>query len=895
MPRPLRFILIALILAIPVVAWWALRTTSGQAPATGAASTPAASGTSAARAPSTSKAKPQGDSEKPRDSKRQESATGPCIALEVTAQGVPVPSARVDAALIEEADTGDENEAPDDEEEEPEGPEEDFNPGDYSRVVGPDGRGLGFCVPGKYLLAAHAPGFAPSVLQIVEPISGSPPVARFQLQPGNAVSGHVVDRDSQQPIAGARLTFSPADDFAVDNAYLVLEDLSFTTDARGAFHAADLAAATYRVSVEAAGHSPTEVEVRAPRPEHLSIELEGASRLEGQVIDNTGAPVPGAELWVTPRGIIGEDKTPKTDAQGRFSLEVEPGIHSLLAHSNGLAGRLEREVTAVRGGLVDGLVIRMGPAGSILLRVFAKSSRKPIEGTRVAVIHHESREQRSYTTDASGSLLILNVLPGEYSFSLRDFRGRQHISPEQTVVQPGQQLSVEIAAVSLAALEGHVTDSLGRPAEDAVISVQSLDQPMDEPHRPWAGADELGEYHLTGLAPGRYRVEAKSTPDTTPVVRELTLKEAETVRADFSLPEALGVVQGIVQTTDGSPLHDTTTVTASATEGPQQRLAYVDEDTGQFTLRLMPGTYSLKADYSAAMDSGPEQGVTVEAGKVVQVSLTAPNSVTETQGVVLNSRGEPVPGAIVELSGELVFSSTQADSQGRFTFRTAASTEESAGALQAIGQGEKGEARGVRLGSKHVVVQLLKAAALRGRVVAARGPPVQGFDISVIERKSDEGLEVVGETSPFHDDTFELVDLPPGTLDLLVTTPDGRSGRATVHLASGQTANLEIPVGTLGQVTGRLVTSPGVPRSGFLSLSSATHEFRTAYASRDGRFEFLGVQPGYHVLRRGREERPFTLHEGEKLDVGDVTLAEPSTEEPSTEELSTDEPSTDPP
>jgi hypothetical protein len=146
------------------------------------------------------------------------------------------------------------------------------------------------------------------------------------------------------------------------------------------------------------------------------------------------------------------------------------------------------------------------------------------------------------------------------------------------------------------------------------------------------------------------------------------------------------------------------------------------DDAGHFTLKLLPGSYTLTASYSDTEDSGPAQPVTVEAGKISRIRLTVPDSVTETSGVVLTSRGEPA-------------------------------------------------------------------------------------------------------------------DLPTGLLELQVRTSDGRCGKARVRLEPGQTGTLEIPVGDLGRVTGRLIQAPSIPRSGWVHVDLDTPQEREIFASKDGHFE----------------------------------------------------------
>ncbi len=851
----MRFILPAVLLALSV-AWWVLRAASTEPSALstpGAHAPPTPSAPPSPRAPELTAEAAEEDSNEPEDAGEEEDSldekegTGPCIAVEVTSQGAPVPGAHVTAARRED---------------------ESSYRGMKPLDVGPDGRGQAWCAPGTYVLAAHAPGFAPSLLKIDESDKGPPALARFQLQPGNSVSGRVLDKDSQEPIAQAQVTLSPLGEFSVEDADVVLDESSITTDARGAFRAADLAAGTYRVGVEAPGHSAKETEIKVPRPEPLTLELEGTCHLEGEVVDAAGAPVPGAKVWVSSRSSFEDEPSPLTDAQGRFSLEVEEGTYTLMAQAGAQTGAHEGAVTVVRGGLVDGLVIRLSPSGSMSGRVFLQSTQTPVTAATVSIRNEETDWSQPVRTDAQGTFRVEHLLPGAYAITLFS-TGLPQAHREDLHVESGQELVVELPVIQEGTITGRMTDGLGRPAEAASITAVPLGRPPQERVRHRGMPDEEGQYILEGLIPGSYQLEARWASAAKPLVRELTLQEGETAHADFAFAEVPGEVQGTVQRASGGPPRYSVRVSASSANSSENSLESTD-DTGHFTLKLLPGSYTLKALYSDTDDPGPEQPVTVEAGKISQVRLTVPDSVTETSGVVLNSRGEPAAGASVTLLGDNVYASDNADAQGHFTLKSSRESVGATGDLHAENEAEEAQLPEVHAGSKNLVVRLLKAAALRGRVIATRGPPVQGFELHF-----GQGDEAYGSSMnsprPFTGETFELVDLPVGPLSLQVRTSDGRCGKAVVRLEPGRTGNVEIAVGELGRVTGRLVTSTGEPRAGWVHVDSGTDNSRQAYSSRDGRFEIIALDPGPHVLNQdARQKIPFTIHEGEGLELGDL-------------------------
>jgi len=850
--KAMRVILALLLLAI-AVAWWGLRTPPEESSAAGTHAPPRPTSSTSAGLGSSEEAEEAPEDGLETSEEEEEEAflegdelagSGPCIELEVTAGGAPVKDAKVAGVRLEESNIYYE----------------------MSPVsVGPEGRRQAWCKPGGYLLAALAPGFAPSKLAIVVKEGGTAPVARFDLGAGYTLSGRVLDKDSEEPILGAKLTVSVDE----DDFNLVVTDVSVTSDAGGNFRVGNLAAGSYQIHVEAPGHTEASKEIELPGMEFLSIELDGTCQLEGQVVDGAGAPVPDADLSVLSHGRLLDNTPRKADAQGRFSLEVEEGTYLLAASVGELSGMHEGAVSVARGGLVDGLLIRLRPTGSLAGKVFVQSSQEPVQTAMLSISHVESKWSRMSRTDASGVFRFEHLLPGTYTVSVfkSDFPDARR---EDVRVQAGQEASVEFSLVREARLEGSVTDALGRPAQGARLVAQLLPLTPKGSKRLFTETDESGQYRLSDLAPGSYRVEARLTPAGQAIAQELTFREGEKARADFALPDSLVLVEGRVQRTRGGPPVHPVDVQISSEKNVSTPYVEVDEQ-GHFTVQMLPGSYTFSASTSDTDESGPDQSVTVEAGKASRVELTVPDSVVETLGVVLNSRGEPVPEASVTLEDDdELYASADTDGRGRFTLKTATASMDKLGALRAELGPEEGVLQNVRVGSRNVVVRLQKAAALRGRIIAARGAPVQGFELRVDRVDETSGHSRV-DSRPFAGDTFELVDLPTGAFLLRVRTSDGRSGKATVQIAPGQTGTVELSVGILGSVTGRFVNESGTPVRHWVHLAAGTPNAQGAHTTQEGRFEFIALEAGKHLLTVPHKSvLLFELREGEALDLGQL-------------------------
>ena len=763
----------------------------------------------------------------------------------MTARGAPVPNAKVGGVRLESEDI-------------------------YSELsplpAGPEGRRQAWCQPGEYRLAALAPGFAASFVKLTVKEGGAKPVARFELTTGHSLSGRVLDKDSEQPLPGAQLSVQ----FLDDDFNTVVPDASATSDARGQFRLDTLVEGTYQIEVQAPGHTDASLEVEVPSQQSVSIELEGTcpARRPGRRWlgrSRSRRECPGRHLRPPVRGL--------GRADGRAGALLPRGQRGHLP-----ARRERRGPGGHSREQGDGRARRSGgwarhppaPTGSLKGKAFVQSSQEPVKGAFLSIRHGDSGWSRSAQTKEDGTFSVEGLLPGQYGITLYK-GGFSDLRRADVSIEPGQQATVELALFREATLQGTVMDSLGHPAEEATL-LATLVQGSEGKHRVRQGSiDESGHYDISGLFPGTYLIEARLSSESPPVSRELTLREGETARADFVLQDALGTVEGTVRRASGGPPVYAVIIAAKSAE-----MTHAEEELdeqGHFTLKLTPGEYTFAASYTDTQDEGIERPVRVEAGKLVRVTLTVPDKVAETSGVVLNARGEPVPAADVLMTdGDELSSQTSADNQGRFTLVSSLSTVGKTVTVSAENGAEQGSLQNVRVGSRNLVVRLEKASALRGRIVAVQGAPVQGFELQAFKLGEDNDSDRLG-ARPFVGDTFEWVDLPAGTVELRVRTTDGRTGKMQTQLASGRTTTVELPVGRLASVTGRSVNASGAPVMQRVVVDADTPGEQRLYPAPDGRFEIIALEPGKHRIVIGTTHHILVeLRDGEALDVGSVLV-----------------------
>jgi hypothetical protein len=75
----------------------------------------------------------------------------------------------------------------------------------------------------------------------------------------------------------------------------------------------------------------------------------------GQVVDASGAPVPGAHVVIVAGSVPMPEIALLCDDAGRFALRLPPGVFTLRAHGPTGTGEVE-----VEGGRADEIVITIG-------------------------------------------------------------------------------------------------------------------------------------------------------------------------------------------------------------------------------------------------------------------------------------------------------------------------------------------------------------------------------------------------------------------------------------------------------------------------------------------------------------------------------------------------------
>jgi uncharacterized GH25 family protein len=607
----------------------------------------------------------------------------------------------------------------------------------------------------------------------------------LQLRDGAVLDIEVVDAQ-QRPIDGATVEVRG------------IEVQTFTT-ARGKVRAAPVAPGFYRAAAWADGYAraflPAMVSAGTTS---LRLELARGAPVSGKVLDERGAPVAQARVrYETASDFLpGSDLTRDavmSGADGSFSFPALPaGSFRFIAtdreHASGVT-----ELTSLDGVQPrNDVVVRM-PAGATLRGKVVTADGKPLDAARVRVGMTSASMRvivppREAYSDASGAFVVTG-LPRRplTALALHELGASAALEIDTSA---GDVADVVLKLDATGAISGVVVDAEGQPVEGAQVSAlpDLFGRRGDNSkNRPAPAQSELaqwqlrgfpqelsnagGEFRLTGMAPGTYRVHAT--------------RSAAVSRGRGMMSEGIEVATGasgvrIVLPAEGGVRGKVAFADGGAPERFTAAVGFAQESfaKGEFALdALTPQRYQLvlRGDSFATrvLDVVVEPGEVADLGTVVVVAGRT------LRGSVVRE-GQPVAGAKVYAGAQLIGSGSSASGAMSPMMRGVKETLTGADgsfSLQGFGAGkiavaaehaEHGRSRALTVSlhsQEPVVLELLPPGSLRGSL-RQDGKPVEGVMVVAQTTASPTAISSVA-TGP--DGSFRFDKLPPDRYQVSAT------------------------------------------------------------------------------------------------------------------------------
>ncbi|HEY2381052.1 MAG TPA: carboxypeptidase regulatory-like domain-containing protein [Terriglobia bacterium] len=410
--------------------------------------------------------------------------------------------------------------------------------------------------PGKYRIAVAADGYMPG--QYGRRI-GSGPGSEIDVASGQERNDIIVNLIAKGSISGR---VSNANGDLIPNARVQLLRYTYQdgrrilisannamTDSRGEYGFVSLAPGPYVVSAipsENANALPvyfpglTDISSASTIDLPSGLAMSGIDirltdvrplRVRGQVISAlTNQPAAGASVTLVPRrGTVSTGSTQRgvSDAGGAFEFNrMAPGSYDVVASVNGNGERLATAVPIdVAANDIDNISLVLQPqfmiTGRITIDDPATSSGIDLSRIRVELRREPFTQELLIlipTVAADGTFTMAGITPGDYALKVTAgsrayvksarFGGIDALNPPFHIDAGAGELDIAVSSNS-GSLDAIVFDDKQSPIPDATIVL------VPEPPKrnrtdlyDALGTDATGHAHLTGLAPGDYRIFA---------------------------------------------------------------------------------------------------------------------------------------------------------------------------------------------------------------------------------------------------------------------------------------------------------------------------------------------------------------------------------------------------
>ena len=600
---------------------------------------------------------------------------------------------------------------------------------------------------------------------------------------------------------------------------------SSTTDEDGAFAISGLENGPYYVRAGAYGEGrapwSAQVEDVAGGTRALRLVLRAPPGIRGRVVDDLDRPITsfvleGHLVNAQERAVGGSDGSLRQSFQtddGTFVLSnATPGQWRIEALAEGYMRIEEPTYTRVhaadegesqpttlvlhRAATIAGQVV--DPGGSPV------ADAKVNAGVTEPGFFEGLTETRSIETDAQGTFR-LSVPPGATTV-LASKDGLAPSEPLALMLEP----SIEHENLTLrlrigGRLTGEVSED-GEPSRGRDVMLLSDQLGMG----PRSETDELGHFTIEHIAPGTYNLVVDDDGGEIPRFETVEIVDGETTHVVIGEPEREIRVHGRI-TRSGEPFHRSGLIVLKEGSSLFDSLAQcrVEEDGSYEVMLESPGPYTYFFERI-----GYEHAVTIPDADEARIDVQLPAG--RISGVVSDADG-PLRKARVELYREDTSSflahvdgggpGERTDAEGNYRFDGLAPGRYS---IVASGANDDDAGRQVRSGivlgldaEVTGVDFLLEAPSrLQGRVTTEDGHPVPMAAV-FLRDASGVPLHAFARHTTDRLGRFEVEDLTPGEVSILVRTGDGLAVEASARTSSEETTEVELvaKTATLLQVT----------------------------------------------------------------------------------------------
>jgi protocatechuate 3,4-dioxygenase beta subunit len=573
--------------------------------------------------------------------------------------------------------------------------------------------------PGQYMVSINK---MDSFIQTMRTVSAPAQNINVELPGGGRISGHVVDKDSHQPVTSfqAGVTTSRS-----GGGMMIMSPpmtRQFTSD-DGSFTLENVPPGPVQLVVNAPGYTSGHLSGLTIEDgkslNDVEVDLDTGVRLVGRVTGPDGSPLSGVAVRedMTPgaRGRMNlamGDGGALTDPNGEYAIDsLEPGEMTFTFNRNGYLGDSKTVNLSSKETRLDVQLSSGQAAGG---QVVSDAGGPVADATVSAQSAAEGFGQRNVHTDASGSFQFEGLAPGHYTFTatkngyaqgvLRDFDISSG-APARIVMSTGGIIT------------GHVTGLSGQDLTTATVIASGTNGNASAP------VDASGNFRIDGAPLGTVHISARTGQmfggtAKASAVKTIEVDPGSAVTADLEFKSGT-VISGHV-TRAGQPLANANLGWFGRGNGMTTRSSVSTDSSGSYSIdSLEDGAYTVQVN-DMDLQSPYTTQYTVSGSGTFDINIVG----AAVHGRVLNSNGEPVNEATVQVNGkgtEGMFSSRAAptDSNGNFTLASVAPGSYTA-SVQKSGYGNDPHDITVSTSDVEVNFTVAQSDGLTIRVVDAR-------------------------------------------------------------------------------------------------------------------------------------------------------------------------------
>jgi protocatechuate 3,4-dioxygenase beta subunit len=328
--------------------------------------------------------------------------------------------------------------------------------------------------------------------------------------------------------------------------------------------------------------------------------------ISGRVLDQNGAPVPGAWTWSWNPKLEGGGAGTHADASGTYTLSVHAGIwHIEAGHPPNYTSLPGRAVIVTETQYLSGIDLRLNKATAVVQGVVRLGSDSGPSINLQADTRIDSRDQNEWIhhqTIGNSGFYTSGVTAGRWD-AYAHLDGYTCQGPRPVTINDGETRSVNLVLLTnTAIISGAITDQYGFPVPNADVSIQ--DPVTGREMIPWnlGWADSAGQYTV-GVAAGTWRVCVWRDGYDGPSCPTITLGAGEGRTLNFVIQSRTSAINGLVTDLNLNPADNAPLAGANVLLWDQYGIAPLSDSEGP----LVGDTSGAdgRFDLSLQISSGP--------------------------------------------------------------------------------------------------------------------------------------------------------------------------------------------------------------------------------------------------------------------------------------------------